>query len=65
MFKLVNAAIGLAVGVWLFSPQGFTTRIETPFVLSLRAQIAAEQPRRKLAAQWSKIVGEREQKPAR
>jgi hypothetical protein len=61
MFKLFNAAIGVALAFWLFSPRAFMTRIETPSVASLRAQIAAQHPRERLAAQWSDVMQTLEQ----
>jgi len=56
MFKLFNAAVGLVIALWLFSPQSILPRIESPGVRNLRSQIAAEHPRQKLAAQWAEIV---------
>jgi hypothetical protein len=53
MFKLFNAAIGVAMAFWLYSPQGFIAWAQTPGLQTLRVQIAAEHPRRKLVAQMS------------
>jgi hypothetical protein len=65
MFNLFNAAIGLALAFWLFSPQAFVTRLETPSVSNLRIQIAAQHPRQKLAAQWSDVIQTLEQHATR
>jgi hypothetical protein len=55
MFRLFNAATGLILGVWLFSPQTILSRIETPSLERLHAQLAAEHPREKLALQWRQV----------
>jgi hypothetical protein len=65
MFKLFNAAIGLALALWLFSPRAFVMRLEIPSVSNLRTQIAAQHPRQKLAAQWSGVMQTLEQHSTR
>jgi hypothetical protein len=65
MFNVFNAAIGVALALWLFSPQTFMARIETVPITNLRAQLAAEHPQQKLAAQWWDVMQTLEQRATR